>query len=408
MLIASSFSLCLLLLFAVRRSLTASVCDDSAMALDVHVVSLLPSSDPLAVHNVRLDRSGDGAAFVRVVGQLFNESEMTVFSSWPSELSWRVRNRFVIEAEASERLVRLFRCLRVTVHVHSTFVELVRDYGRVVSTSSPRSDESSATFCACWSELPAPTRQRHVLTVCSLIRDEARNLEEWLAHHERMGIAHFRLYDDGSADATKELLATRIAGGIVTLTDWSRASSYWRQLSAINDCVFEARETSDWVAVLDVDEFLVPAASRSVVDLLSTPRFAAAGAVRVAWWMFSDSVEPEQEAERLVTSRYLWHSAACLGTVTLLDEVQILAGKSLVRPQQVRGFETSHFATLLDGALSVDADAADELVIRHYAMRDAGQSNRWSDTRAWKKTHHDALQKLWSVERAEPLSAALQ
>lgn len=396
----STLSVVLVALLATARPCERSHADD--VRLDVHLIfngsRAAPALDPLAVHSARLDRSGsDGGARLRLLGQLFDRASLSVLDSWPAaRLEWRVANRFVVEARLDAAQLSLFRCLVVAVHTHSTHVTLVRDYGRVLSASPPLSEHTSVEFCdVCLSPPPAP---RVPLTICAVIRDEAANLDEWLAWHERLGVSRFHLFDDASQDDTAAVLASRVASGTVTLTPWAHAS-YWRQLSAINDCLLAHVDDTEWLAVVDVDEFLFPLAgvATTLVDLLHEPRFASVAALRVPWWQFSDRVEPEQEGEVLTTSRYLWRgSEAYLGSVRLLDDVDILAGKSIVRPRLVSGFDTSHFATLQSGSVSVDAD---NLVIRHYAMRDAGARNRWEDTRAWKERHHDELQTLWSTVR---------
>lgn len=401
-----------------------ATCDSSdirTLSLDVHIVhngSHAPLLDALAINAVRFD-----GASLRLVGQLFNASELTVLDSWRSpQLAWRVRSRFVIEADLAPDLAHLLApCLHVTVHTHATFVQLSRDYGRVTAVSPPHSESAVSRFCnICVPDAPLLPRRRVKLAVCSVIRDEAKNLAEWLAWHELLGVERFVLYDDASADAPRDLLRARIEAGSVTLVDWSHRN-YWRQLSGINDCVLSLAADADWVAALDVDEFLFPprAALDSVtlLDLLDEPRMADVAALRIAWLQFSDRVEPEQEAATLTTARFLWRAdAPYLGTVTLLndsvDAVQILAGKTVFRPQHVLGLDTTHAATLRPESRmrAVDADAATELAIRHYAMRDAGARNRWDDTKRWKSKHADELRALFGTtkdDRAQRLAQEL-
>jgi hypothetical protein len=391
------------------------------MSLDVHIIhngTLGPLIDGLAINAVRLV---DDGSVLRIVGQLFNATELTVFDSW-SRLSWHVRSRFVIEARLDAELTELIgsSCLDVNVHTHATFVQLFRDFGRPTQLSAPHSQSETTPFCHVCRPTTTKTRNRVKLAICSVIRDEAEFLEEWIAWHELLGVARFFLYDDASGDATRDVLRARIESGSVTLDDWSHGN-YWRQLSGINDCVLRHAADADWIVALDVDEFLFPPQaaidSVKVSDLLAESRFADVGAVRIAWLQFSDSVEPEQEAATLVTARYVWRAESpYLGTVSLLSDskeaVQILAGKTVFRPQHVAGLDTTHSATLVPGSpmRSVDADAKTELVIRHYAMRSIGARNRWDDTKRWKVRHERELRELFGTtkdDRAQRLTQEL-
>jgi hypothetical protein len=417
-----------LLLLLCCIAIIAFACDSTdirTLSLDVHIVhngSFAPLIDGLAINAVR----NDGRT-LRIVGQLFNATELSIFDAWHSrKLAWRVRSRFVIEAALDADLVQLLgSCIHVNVHTHVTFVHLSRDYGRVTGVSAPHSESTVTRFCnVCQppaAVAPAVEHRRVPLAICSVIRDEAKNLEEWLRWHELLGVERFFLYDDASSDSLRDVLRSRIETGVVTLVEWTH-NNYWRQLSGINDCVLSHANDADWIAALDVDEFLFPPQAAvdnvKIIDLLAEQRFADVGAVRIAWLQFSDRVEPEQDGATLTTARFLWRAdEPYVGTVTLLsdsvDSIQILAGKSVFRPQHVLALDTTHAATLLPDSRmrAVDADPATELVIRHYAMRDAGARNRWDDTKRWKAKHESELRELFGStkdDRAQRLTQELE
>jgi len=57
-------------------------------------------------------------------------------------------------------------------------------------------------------------------SLCCIIRNEARYLEEWIEYSRMIGVEHFYLYDHGSEDNTSAVLAGYMAAGIVTLHQW--------------------------------------------------------------------------------------------------------------------------------------------------------------------------------------------
>lgn len=97
------------------------------------------------------------------------------------------------------------------------------------------------------------SKRSHQLAVCAIFKDEAKNLGEWIAFHQSVGVDHFYLYDNGSTDNCTEVLADDIRSGLVTYTNWP---DYPGQVSAYQDCVKRFSGQARWIAFIDVDEFL--------------------------------------------------------------------------------------------------------------------------------------------------------
>jgi predicted O-methyltransferase YrrM len=86
------------------------------------------------------------------------------------------------------------------------------------------------------------------LQIATMVRNEGRNLAEWIAFHEVVGVQGFLIYDNGSTDDTREVLAgVRSA----TVLDWPGER---RQFDAYADAV--ARADTRWLAFIDPDEYL--------------------------------------------------------------------------------------------------------------------------------------------------------
>lgn len=58
------------------------------------------------------------------------------------------------------------------------------------------------------------------LVACTMLRNEAAYVREWIVYHLLVGVEHFYLYDNDSTDNTAEVLAPFVAKGVVTYRRW--------------------------------------------------------------------------------------------------------------------------------------------------------------------------------------------
>lgn len=90
---------------------------------------------------------------------------------------------------------------------------------------------------------------RDYLQVATMVRNEGRNLAEWIAFHELVGVQRFLIYDNGSTDDTRDVLAG-IPSAVVF--DWPGGAGH--QFNAYADAVDHA--DARWLAFIDPDEYL--------------------------------------------------------------------------------------------------------------------------------------------------------
>ena len=122
---------------------------------------------------------------------------------------------------------------------------------------------------------------RHELAACTMFRNEAAYLDEWITFHRGVGVQHFYLYNNGSTDNFREVLEPWIRRGVVTLRDWHKEGG---QVGAFNDCIRRFRMQSRWIAFLDADEFLFSPENRDLREVL--PRYEGHPAIFVYWVLF--------------------------------------------------------------------------------------------------------------------------
>ncbi len=104
------------------------------------------------------------------------------------------------------------------------------------------------------------------LAIVCIVKNEADYLEEWLCFHFALGVDHVFLYDNGSTDGTFELLETYANHGLVTIVNWPLPGG---QLGAYNHALRFFGPSVDWLAFVDVDEFIVPVKDDDIPTILA-------------------------------------------------------------------------------------------------------------------------------------------
>lgn len=92
------------------------------------------------------------------------------------------------------------------------------------------------------------------LSVLSIFKNEARNLDIWIKHYIWMGVEHFYLIDNGSDDNYMEILQKYIDKGIVTLYVLDEKYAIMKHTRFVYDAE-RIWEKSKWLLIVDLDEF---------------------------------------------------------------------------------------------------------------------------------------------------------
>ena len=139
------------------------------------------------------------------------------------------------------------------------------------------------------------------VTLCGLVQDEGPYLLEWIAWYKLLGVDRIVIYDNGSQDATTEILTALHRAGEILLHPWPDQPGAQPQLPAYRDAV--ERCSTEWIAFLDVDEFLVLHGHPHLGDLL---QFLPAECLAVAFnQRFFGSSGQRSQDDRLVIERFI-------------------------------------------------------------------------------------------------------
>jgi hypothetical protein len=159
------------------------------------------------------------------------------------------------------------------------------------------------------------------LAACLYVRNEERDIAEWLAFHTVVGFATLIVFDNLSSDRTRQIV--RAAGKVrdVRLIPWPLTLARAQGL-AYDLCLRLFGREFDWIGFFDSDEFIVPARTDDVKDLLR-PLGALAG-VAMNYAMFGSSGH-QAFPEGLVIESFTRRAPADF------DDHRVV--KSLIRPR---------------------------------------------------------------------------
>lgn len=141
--------------------------------------------------------------------------------------------------------------------------------------------------------------KKYYFSIAAIFKNEEPYLREWIEYHRLIGTDHFYLYNNNSTDGYKSLLKPYIEEGLVTIIDWPDgpverdpyAVCHWVNFTQVpcyeNAIKIRALEETTWLAIIDIDEFIVPKKVDTMPDFLKP--FESYPGVYVFWQNFGTS-----------------------------------------------------------------------------------------------------------------------
>ena len=200
------------------------------------------------------------------------------------------------------------------------------------------------------------TPPRYYLAVCAIAKNEGAYFKEWIEWHSNLGVEKFYVYDNESSDDTKEVLAPYIESGLVEYTFFPGTK---QQLSAYDDCLKKRRLDAHWIAMIDLDEFIVPVKDKTIPQFLQ--RFEKFPVVEINWLIYGSGGAQKKEAGK-VMERFRHHSVP---SHRLNRHV-----KSIVNPRRVFVLTGCHEAARISGYA---ADSHGNPIKKNFRERESQQ-----------------------------------
>lgn len=143
------------------------------------------------------------------------------------------------------------------------------------------------------------TKKKYRVALCTIFKNEEPYLKEWIEFHRIVGIDHFYMYNNNSTDDGEMVLRPYIDMGLVTLMPWAKNQA---QLEAYQDGCKRAREETEWLGFIDIDEFVIPEKTTNIYDVLLN--FKKRPAVLLYWHLFGTSGWMDRNPVQLVTEDF--------------------------------------------------------------------------------------------------------
>ncbi|MDR0449339.1 MAG: glycosyltransferase family 92 protein [Rickettsiales bacterium] len=146
----------------------------------------------------------------------------------------------------------------------------------------------------------------HKLAVVAIAKNEAPYFREWIEFHKLVGVEKFYIYDNESTDNTKEVLEPYIKSGLV---EYTFIPGERQQHPAYRDCVAKHKFDTEWLAFIDLDEFLVPQTTSNGGGYCATipgylDSLPRAASMVLAGWVMYGSNGHETKPEGLVVENF--------------------------------------------------------------------------------------------------------
>ena len=141
--------------------------------------------------------------------------------------------------------------------------------------------------------------KKYYVSICAIFKNESKYLFEWIEYHKILGVDHIYLYDNNSEDNFYEIIDPYISEGFITLKSWPMEHG---QMEAYSDCYNLNKDETQWLALIDLDEFICPYEETDIKNWLI--EFEAYPAVILYWQMFGTNGKIKPDYEKLVIEQY--------------------------------------------------------------------------------------------------------
>jgi hypothetical protein len=211
------------------------------------------------------------------------------------------------------------------------------------------------------------------LAVCTIQRDRAPWIREWVEFHKNVGFDKFYIFlhncTDNSSEVVLELSKNYDITTFIVSYDVVRP-----QLAAYQYCYHHFGDLHDWIAFLDGDEFLYSPTETSIKSTLEKYNHLELSAIGVYWLCFGSS-NHKNEPQGLITFNYRYRAPKNFSGNSHI--------KSIVKGGLQSNFSisnNSHYFRTLNGTYDTDLrkinhgytdniPCFDKLIINHYVTQ---------------------------------------
>lgn len=139
------------------------------------------------------------------------------------------------------------------------------------------------------------------MNVCigAIAKNENLYIREWVEHHKKLGFDKIFLYDNNDPDGERfeDVIGDYIENGFIELVDFRGERTTFAengnlirnvQSDMCQDCYIKSSDKFDWIAIIDIDEFIIVDGFDDIKTYLEQPKFDKFNSIRLNWKMYSD------------------------------------------------------------------------------------------------------------------------
>lgn len=177
---------------------------------------------------------------------------------------------------------------------------------------------------------------KYYLSLCCIIKDE-RYLEEFIVYYNVLGVEHFYIYDNESSNPISERLNKPYFNNLCTIL---KINGRLQQFNSYNDCIINFGKETEWLIVVDGDEYIFPKNHWSIRDFLN--EYNDAQAIGINWKLFGTSFHNNKQDGFLV-DKYKY-----------CENNQNKHIKTIFKPAFAHSFHNPHYLTIHDPSKYID------------------------------------------------------
>ncbi|XP_038885720.1 glycosyltransferase family 92 protein RCOM_0530710-like isoform X1 [Benincasa hispida] len=237
------------------------------------------------VYEALIDRDNTTVVFVKGLG--LRAERTSNASKFECVYGWDFRKvKFLLRSEVMSIAQEIARCrtpLSLLSNLNRTHDSIkvsirVKGGGTLNSIARPLLPSGSTT----------PHRKPHEMCICTMLRNQAQFLKEWIIYHAHLGVRRWFIYDNNSDDDIEDVIASIFS----VKHNISRHIWPWikTQEAGFAHCALRARDSCKWVGFIDVDEFFYLPNGLPLLDVLrNQAKNASVGEIRVSCHSFGPS-----------------------------------------------------------------------------------------------------------------------
>ena len=141
-------------------------------------------------------------------------------------------------------------------------------------------------------------REKVYLSVVAIFKDEP-DIIEWIEYHRIAGVERFYLYDNDSKNDYAKILESYINSGLVV---YKKVYGKCMQIPVYRDAVYRYKNETEWMALIDLDEYIVPIKEDDIKDFMKS--YEKYPAVVLNWKMFDSNGLNKREVGKTVIESF--------------------------------------------------------------------------------------------------------